>query len=307
MNKKWLGFVLLGGWIAVFGLTFAKLIGFSYQSSVYTHIMLIPLVSGYIFWVNRQKLSFVFSGAWSVVPVLLVAIGLLGYLASFYLTGFVDKKEDLLFVVALSGVVAFWGLFLGYFGRKCFKAFLFPLLFLAFMIPLPSVMLEALIGLLQSASAETANVFFKLLGIPFLREGTTFTLPGMAVNVAPECSGIRSSFALVVLGIVAAYMFLNSNGRRLIFIAAVLPVSIFKNALRVVLLACLGAYVDPGFVTDSVLHSQGGKPFMLVACMMLIPLLWILRRNEKKSLKKKDFHKKSLFPMSSAPMHAAIK
>ncbi len=307
MSKKWIGIALFGGWFALFGFPLARLIGFSYQSNFYTHIMLIPIVSGYIIWVNRKRLSLDPSAGWSALSVFLIVFGLLAYLASFRVGQFVDTKEDALFVVTLAALMALWGIFLGYFGRKCFKLCLFPLLLLAFMVPLPSVTLDALIRFLQLASAGTANFVFMLLDIPFLREGTTFTLPGMAVNVAPECSGIRSFFALMVLGIVAAYMFLNSNKRRLIFIAAILPVTIFKNALRIVLLAYLGAYVNPGFVTDSILHRQGGKPFMFVACMMLIPLFWALRRNEKRAVKKKDCAKRPYLQMRSEPVHSVTK
>jgi hypothetical protein len=64
---------------------------------------------------------------------------------------------------------------------------------------------------------------------------------------------------------------------------AVLPVTIFKNALRIVLLVYLGANVDIGFVTDSMLHEEGGKPFLILAVLLMGAVLYALRKYEKRS------------------------
>jgi exosortase len=174
-------------------------------------------------------------------------------------------------------------LFAGYFGYRSFIAALFPLSFLLLVVPLPAFALDASIRFLQTTSVGTIAALFDLFNIPFFRQGAVFTLPGLAIEVAPECSGIRSCFALIVISLLASYLFLERYRNRAILMAVVLPVTIFKNALRIALLAYLGAYVDKGFITDSMLHREGGRPFLFLAVLLLAPVLWVLRQNEKRS------------------------
>ena len=246
--------------------------------------MLIPVISSYLIWINRHKISFDNATSWPKVATIFIGIGAIGYILS-YIYGNLNNEADTLLVNLAPGIIIFWGLFIVIFGTKSFKAVLFPLTFLTLMLPLPSFVLNETVNILQMASANVSAFVFKLFNIPFLRNGTVFSLPGMTIEVAKECSGIRSSLALVVLSLVAAYLFLETRRRQVILIITVLPVSIFKNALRIVLLAYLGVYVDKGFITDSLLHRQGGKPFLFIAAGILLLLLWGLRVNEKRSKK----------------------
>ena len=72
---------------------------------------------------------------------------------------------------------------------------MFPLFFLAFMIPLPEIVVDSLEEASKQASAEVASWLFLISGTPFLRTGTMFQLPGITITVAKECSGIRSSLS----------------------------------------------------------------------------------------------------------------
>jgi exosortase/archaeosortase family protein len=65
-------------------------------------------------------------------------------------------------------------------------------------------------------------------------------------------------------------------------VAIVIPLAIIKNAFRIVGLALLANYVDPSFITDSVLHRSGGIPFFLLSLVVLFSLAWLVRRFEKK-------------------------
>ncbi len=282
LNRRRLCVGLIIGWLVLFGVYFCRLIAFSFHSDVYTHIMMIPAVCAYLIHLNRKVIFNDIRSHWSFAAMALLAIGVLVYVLHLVL-GEMAQVTDGLFLSTLSGLFVFWGMFLGFFGGRAFKAALFPMMFLLFMLPLPSFALDALVRFLQSASAGTAAVIFGIFDIPFLRQGSVFALPGLTIEVAPQCSGIRSCFALLVISLLASFLFLESKRRRAIFMSAVLPVTIFKNALRIVLLAYLGAYVDKGFITDSLLHRQGGRPFLFLAVLMLVPLLWALRRSEKRS------------------------
>jgi exosortase/archaeosortase family protein len=88
--------------------------------------------------------------------------------------------------------------------------------------------------------------------------------------------------ALFITSVVAGYMFLESHPRRILLALCVFPITIFKNSLRIATLAVLGSYVDPSWVTSSWLHRMGGKPFFILALLFMLPVLWLLRRSEKK-------------------------
>jgi hypothetical protein len=69
---------------------------------------------------------------------------------------------------------------------------------------MPDAMVDALETASKSASAEVANLLFHLSDTPFLRAGAIFQLPNITFEVAQECSGIRSSWVLLMTSILAA-------------------------------------------------------------------------------------------------------
>ena len=94
--------------------------------------------------------------------------------------------------------------------------------------------------------------------------------------------GIRSSIALFITSLLAAHLFLHTGWKKLVLILAAFPISMFKNAVRIVTLSLLAARVDQRIVTSS-LHEEGGIPFFLLALAMLAPILLMLRRSEKEA------------------------
>ena len=119
----------------------------------------------------------------------------------------------------------------------------------------------------------------RLLGVPIFREGFQLFLPGLSIEVVEQCSGIRSSLSLLLVGILAVHFFLQSGWRRLSLVAAVVPITIAKNGLSIVTLSLLGAYVDRR-VLEGPLHRAGGIPFFLVALLMFAAILWGLKRGD---------------------------
>jgi exosortase len=150
------------------------------------------------------------------------------------------------------------------------------------MVPLPSFLLDAIVGFLQRSSAEATDLLFSVLGVPVFREGFVFSLSNFTIHVAEECSGIRSALSLFITSLVAGHFFLRSAGTKMGLVAIVVPLAIVKNAFRIVGLALLANYVDPTFITNSSLHRSGGIPLFLVSVVVLLSLTWLLRRLEKR-------------------------
>ncbi|MFH0801789.1 MAG: exosortase/archaeosortase family protein [bacterium] len=261
----------------------------SSQSEYYSHIALIPLVSIYLVF-QKRKLVFLEQentdgrGAHSARNDRLAEISLLlaGALLFFVGRGVGAglNQNDLTALVVLAAVLFLNGGFILAYGLPAFKAALFPLLFLIFMIPIPSALMDGFISLLQVGSTEFTNLLFMATGVPFLREGFVFHLPGMSIEVAKQCSGIRSSLALLITAILAGHLFLETGGRKVALAVAVVPITMFKNGIRIMILTLMGTYWDPRWLTESSLHRDGGILFFILALALMAPILYWLRRGK---------------------------
>ncbi len=245
--------------------------------SHYSHIPLIPLVSIYAFYLNRMAI--LASGEWSPLPgLILVGLGAIGY----WRADPIAYGTDHLSLTILALVVASWGIFLFCYGLRPCRTFSFGLLFLLCMVPLPSGLLHTIIVILQRSSAEITDVGFSLLGVPVIRDGFVFGLSNVTIEVAEGCSGIRSTLSLIITSIVAGHFFLRSVWGKLGIVAVVVPLAIIKNAVRIVMLSLLANYVDPSFVKNGFQHDSIGLPLFGLSVVILISLVWLLRRFEQR-------------------------
>jgi exosortase len=246
----------------------------------YSHIMLIPFVSGYFFYLKRKELSP--KKEYTFGPGIVVAvIGITLYFIGKGQRGMLNEN-DYCSLIVFSGLVFWVGAFILVYGTRGLSTASFPLLFLLFLIPIPSVLMEKIIYVLQVGSAKATELLFTLTGVPFLREGFIFHLPGINIEVAKQCSGIRSSLALFITAIFAGHLFLRGGWKKVILALSVFPITVFKNGIRITTLSLLGVYVDEKFITQSLLHSSGGYFFFIPALILLGIALWVLRKRERK-------------------------
>jgi exosortase len=271
----------------------SALAGLTQQSELYSHISLIPAVSFFFIWRRRGE---IFKETRHGIPAgaTVVAAGLVVYGIALAFRSRLDTvsfrnaemPNDYL-TLCMAGFVA-WviGSFIAVYGKAASKKALFPLGFLAFAIPVPTFLLNAVITSLQHASAEAANVVFMLSGAPYLRNGLVFDFSNVSVRVAEECSGIRSSLSLFILSIITGHMFLQRVSRRVALALAIFPITVVKNAFRIVTITLLANYVDMRFLSSHWIHTSGGIPFFAVGLAMFIPLVWLLRKTEEKKVPK---------------------
>jgi exosortase len=277
--------LFLGLSIVLFYGPMRLLVKSSLDNELYSHIILIPLVSIYLIYTRRREIfqengNSVFPGATLVVAgIALYQVG-----KSF---GTELDQNDFLSVMTFATVLCWIGGFILFYGLESSRLSLFPLLFLFFMVPVPGFLMDRIILLLQICSTEVSYGIFKLTGVPIFREGFTFHLPGLSVEVAKQCGGIRSSLVLFIVSILAGHLFLISWKRKVILSLWILPITVVKNAIRIVTLTLLAVYVDPR-ILDSIAHKRGGIPFFVVALSLLGVVLWYLRRSESKGFFQKQ-------------------
>ncbi len=272
----------IGGLMLCFSWPLFQLVRYSLGSDLYSHIVLVPCVSLYFVWIKRDRLTE------QSTPNRAVAFGLLALgiaatavFVATLLAGSNLPKEDSLalstaaFVLLLGGTC---GLFL---GRSAFWETSFPLAFLVFMLPFPHFVLEAIETFLQHGSSSVAAFFFTISGTPFFRQELVFQLPGITLQVAPECSGIHSTLALLITSVVGGYFFLRSPISRAVLSLAVIPLALVRNGFRVFVIGELCVHIHPDMI-HSYIHRQGGPIFFALSLIPFGFLLVALVRFEKR-------------------------
>jgi exosortase len=249
----------------------------------YSHIVLLPFFCAYILFLNRQAiLEAARPGQGVGLPLAAAGAGMVWVAGTPRLVPALDLGLSL----AMVGLVTLWAAsFIVCYGFRAFQAAGFGFAMLLFMVPLPAAALTAIIVFLQHTSADASHVIFGLIGMPVFRDGTVFALPGLTIRVAEECSGIRSTIALVISGVAISYLLLRSTWTRTVLLLAIVPIAIVKNAVRIVGLSWLAVYVDPSFIAGSFVHRSGGIPIFVLSLAMLGALVFVLRRFERSNVR----------------------
>jgi len=247
------------------------------SNETFSQIPLIPLVSLFLIYEKRKAIFADISFEWVSGMALLIPGITLVAVAGLNLWHLEATNPVSLFVFAL--ILVWLAAFVLFFGRKAFRVASFPLFFLLFMVPIPEPLLSKIIYLLQAGSSGMAELFFNLAGVPYHRMGFVFDLPGVSIRVAEECSGIRSTLALLITTVLASYIFLSRPWKRLLLCLAVIPIAMFKNGLRIATLSTLSVYVNPAFLYGN-FHHRGGVVFFIIALVPMALLLRMLQKSE---------------------------
>jgi len=243
------------------------------SNDAYTHILLVlPVSLLFIYFEHDRVRPDTSTRKWHGCVLLIVAL-LIRSISALHLSSGLSWN--------MFGLVLWWlGVIAFCFGVKGIQSLLFPLGFLFLVVPLPEGIVNGLTRFLQHKSAVAASMLFNAAGVPVARQETMLTIPGLYIEVARECSSIRSSTMLVVITLVLAQLFLVTTWRKSLLVLIAIPLSIAKNAVRIFVIAELGTRVDPAYLHGR-LHHDGGIVFLLLALMVVVLLLWILRATER--------------------------
>jgi exosortase len=257
--------------------TLIALVQYSLREDSASHVVLIPLIAFFLLYSERARI-FVVTRTQAVAGIAVISCGLFVYwLASRQPS---QQFGDLIASLQILSIPILWaGGFLLCYGFAAMRAATFPLLFLLLMVPVPYVILDRVIYWLQSGSTELTYLIFQLVGTPVVRNGFLLSVPGVTIEVAKECSSIRSSIALLITCLLAAHLYLRTTWKMLLFAVLGVAVSVLKNGIRIAALTLLSIYVDPGFLTGR-LHHEGGFVFFLIALGILFPILLWLQKSE---------------------------
>jgi len=195
--------------------------------------LLIPPLALYIAW-TRRRLTLAEPvtpdnrGLWFVAGA--CAVYLLGKLgAEFFLS-------RMSFVILLAGLIwTFW-------GQRRLRTLAFPLVLLATMVPLPTLVYNAVAAPLQLFASDVATNLAQLCGVAVYRDGNVIHLAQASLGVEEACSGLNSLSALMVASLLLGFLVCQRVSARVFLFALSIPLSIAVNVLRVTGTAVIADY-----------------------------------------------------------------
>jgi len=267
-NAPW--WLLLAGWAAMFGPTYWDLSGTLWQSDEQFHGVIILVVIAWLLW--DQRLAAV---AEAPAPRTLAGSLLFGFGLLLYILG---RSQDILLFEVGAQIPVLAGALLILQGGSALRALWFPVLYFAFMVPLPGIVVDAMTGPLKQWVSFLAENILYAVGYPIARSGVTLSIGQYQLLVADACSGLHSMFSLSALGLLYMYLMARKSWlHNLIMAASILPIAFAANIVRVLILVLityhLGDEAGQGF-----LHGMAGMVLIITALLFFFLLDGVLSR-----------------------------
>lgn len=261
----------------------AKMIGDWMNNDNYSHGFLIPLISGYLIWQKKEKLSEISSQP-SNAGLLILAGGLLLFIAA--------TMGAELFTMRFSILIVLVGLVVFFSGQEFGKAVSLPIGYLIFMIPLPAIIWNKIAFPLKLFATKISAGIIQGFGISLYREGNILHLANTSLEVVDACSGLRSLTCLLALSAAFALITHHSKAKKWILFISAVPIAIGVNIIRLIVTAFLAETYGPQ-VADGFLHNTSGILVFFGAIILLFCMHVFLGTYYIQGLKRKTLGWKS--------------
>ncbi len=241
-----------------------------YNDDFYSYAFLIPLISAYMLWSQRERVAASIGRPDYLlgVPTLLVSLAalLVGRAGSFAVL------QQLSIIPALAGIV------LLYAGRRALRAVSLPLLYLLFAVPIWDVFTDPLHEPFQQLTARIGQWAMTAMGVPSYLNDKVLQLPNVTLEVARACSGINYLISVVAIAIPYSYLSLSRTTRRAAVICFAVIVAILSNGLRVAFIGALQYYgISEPADLHGPYHVLQGMFVAVVGYAALFAGAWFLR------------------------------
>jgi exosortase len=253
----------------------------------------VPLLTAWLVYRERERLrNLPMDGSWWGVAVLALAI--FCYWAGYKVdTGYLGFAALQLSVAGLILLLA---------GTAWMRALFLAWVFLVFAWPF--FPLDTLLAAkLKLPTAQVAGMLLSLTGVDLVREGSTLVsaanpAAGLAqgqqfrLDVADDCSGMRSLYALITIAVLYAIVSLRGVWPRLILALSAIPLAVLGNVARLLLLAYGSLWFGQDFAVGkmvgnreetSAFHMLAGFLVFAVALAGMFGLVtWLESRDGKR-------------------------
>ena len=254
-----------------------------WKDPTWQHGALALPIAAYLIWRRRADFAAIPAAPTHAgLPVIMTALFLYyaGYRANNFYLGF----------IGLMMLIAGASLWLAG-TRRTWEA-VFPWLMLGFAWPL--AFLESSLAFeMRFLMIRLTSAVLDLLSVPVIQEGTTLLsgpVPGRAagawfsLNVEGPCSGMRSLFALMMVGALFSYHRQKGLWQRLLLFLMTFPLAILANMARILVLLAASSFFGQAFAIGdaekevSTFHFLTGIVVFLVALAGLQGMAWLMDR-----------------------------
>lgn len=182
------------------------------------------------------------------------------------------RSQEVLAPEVLSLMPIFAGSVLLTGGWRALKVFLFPIALLFFAIPPPGWALDTLTLPLKVLISDVVTRVLYAAGYPIAQNGVVIMIGPYQLLVKDACAGMNSIFALSAIGFLYVYVRGHASKlRNLALLAAVLPIAIAANFIRVMALVLIAYTFGPQAI-EGVLHDFTGIALFAMALFLFIAL-----------------------------------
>jgi len=253
--------LLAGSVLAAYVPTILGLIDGPWQTEQEGHGPLIIAASLWLVWQSRERLK---STEISAAPVagwsaLLIGLALM----------FLARTQGILTVEMASIIPVFAGCVLISAGWPMLRVLAFPIAFLFFAVPMPDWLIDAATVPLKVFISNIVTRVLYATGYPVAQNGVMIMIGSYQLLVKDACSGMNSIFALSAIGVFYAYAFRwEEKIRSLLLLAAIVPITIVANFIRVMTLVLMAYYGGPDLI-EGIVHDLTGIGLFVVAVILL--------------------------------------
>jgi exosortase D (VPLPA-CTERM-specific) len=232
----------------------------------YSYGIIMPFVSGFFIWHQRNSLSkYTYTGSW--LGFLLVLTGIVIYIVG-ELSALQIFEEYSIFIV-LMGLV--WSVV----GYSIFKRIWIPIILLFFTIPLPSFLYQGISARLQLLSTHIGVSFIRFWNISVYVEGNVIDLGSMQLQVAEACNGLTYLFPLTSVAFICAYIYHAEFWKRLIIFLSSIPITILMNSFRIGVIGVFVEYFGKS-MAEGFLHDFEGWIVFMGCIGIIVIIMWAL-------------------------------
>lgn len=237
----------------------------------YSHGVFIPFVSAFLIYmrIKRDDTFAWIPGTGLILGMALLGAGVAAYIwfthqRAWYLSAFT-------MVVMIAGLVSLLG------GSTALRKLIFPVCYLAFMVPLPIIDRATLP--LAMFTGVSAGAITQGLGLDVTIVGNAVTLPNVDLVIGAACSGVNSMISLIALLTLVAYLVEGSIWNKLLLVLLAVPLALIGNIARVASLLFVAREwgADAAF---TFYHDYSGIGFFILVLVLLVPLVRVMRMNQ---------------------------
>lgn len=265
--RLWLFPALLGSALLwAYWPTLAELANRWTHESQYSHGYLVPAFAAAFLWMRRQsRPSWAPGFSWGGVAFLILALALRFSGAYLYFEWF----DEISLLFALAALATLLG------GRAALRWSWPAIAFLAFMIPLPFAIEQALTLPLQRVGTVASTYALQTLGLPALAEGNVILLNEHKIGVVEACSGLSMLVIFFALSTAFATVIRRPLWEKLVIVFSAIPIALISNIARITVTGVMYVIADPK-LAQSVFHDWAGflmMPFALVLLLLEMKML----------------------------------